>query len=102
MDIIALFAAGMVARLDELILIKRYRILYMEKFRTVDGLELLVKLWFDSVKDLFVILPPDFSHNFTTSQMTLINNKSMYIDLILLDFRDGFPIPQFIYAGGRQ
>jgi len=93
----------MVACLDELLLHKRYRILYMEKFRTFDGLQLLVKLWFDSVKDVFVILPPDFSPNFTISQRAKVNNKSIYIDFILLGFtRDDFPILQFIYAGGRQ
>jgi hypothetical protein len=37
MDIIALFATGMVVRLEELILGRPYLILYIEKFRTVDG-----------------------------------------------------------------
>jgi len=40
MDIIALFAADMV-RLDELILRKPYPILYIKKFRTVDGQQTL-------------------------------------------------------------
>ena len=42
MDIIALYAAGMVVRLDELILRKPYLILYIEKFRTVDGQQTLI------------------------------------------------------------
>ena len=90
----------MFARLDELILNKRYSILYMEKIRTVDGLELLVKLMFDSVKDIFIILPADFGHNFTTTQMTLMNRKSMYIDLITgLQRRFSYTA---IYVCGRE
>jgi len=84
MDIIAVFAAGVVVRLDELILRKPYLILYIEKFRTVDGQQTLIKLWFNLRRDTFVILPEDFSLAFTSSQMARINNKTLYIKLILL------------------
>jgi len=101
MDIIALYAAGMVVRLNELILRKPYLILYIEKFRTVDGQQTLIKLWFDSRRDAFVILPEDFSLQFTSSQMARINCKTLYIKLILLGFSNsGKPILQFQYAGG--
>ena len=76
MDIITLFAAGMVVRLDELILRKPYLILYIEKFRTVDGQQTLIKLLFNSRRDAFVILPEDFSLAFTSSQMARINSKT--------------------------
>jgi hypothetical protein len=55
LDIATLFAAGLVGPLDALILHKRYRILYLERFLTADGLHLLVKLGFNSTKDFFSI-----------------------------------------------
>jgi len=101
MDIIALFASGMVVRLEELILGKPYLILYIEKFRTFDGQQTLIKLCFDSRRDAFVILPEDCSLPFTSSQMARINNKTLYNKLILLGFTHlGKPILQFQYAGG--
>jgi len=100
MDIIVLLAAGMVVRLDELVIRKPYLILYLEKFRTTDGLQLLVKLWLYSRKDVFVILPTEFSPSFTSSQMARINNKKLYVNLISLG-QTGFgaPILQYQYAG---
>jgi len=101
MDIIALFATGMVVRLEELILGRPYLILYIEKFRTVDGEETLIKLWFDSRRDAYVILPEDCSIPFTTTQMARINNKTLFTKLILLGFTPlGKPILQFQYGGG--
>jgi len=85
MDIIALFASGMVVRLEELILMKPYLILYVEKFRTIDGYQTLIKLWFDSRRDAFVILPEDYSLTFSSPQMAKIN-KTLYMKLILLGF----------------
>jgi hypothetical protein len=67
MDIMTLLTASMVGRLDALILYKRDRILYLERFLTVGSLHL----------------------------------KSLNIGLILLDYtREGFPVLEFIYAGG--
>jgi len=78
-----------------------YLIPYIEKFRTVDGQQTLIKLWFHSRRDAFVILPEDYSLTFTSSQMARINNKSLYINLILLGFTHlGRPILQFQCAGG--
>jgi hypothetical protein len=78
MDIIALFLPGMVVRLDELILRKPYLILYIEKFRAVDGQQTFIKLWFNSRRDTLVILPADFSLSFTFSQIARINNKKLH------------------------
>jgi len=100
-NIIALCAAGMVVRLDELILGKPYLILYIQKFRTVDGQQTLIKFWFNSRRCALANLPEDFSLAFTSSQMARINNKTMYMKLILLGFTHfGKPILQFQYAGG--
>jgi len=66
-DIVALFAANMVVSLNELKTTKPYLILYVQKILTIDGTQLLVKLWFDSRKDVFFILPTEFSLSFTRS-----------------------------------
>jgi hypothetical protein len=86
MYIIALFATGMVVRLEELILGRPYLILYIEKFRTVNGEQTLIKLWFDSRRDAHVILPEDCSIPFSSLQMAKINNKALFTKLMLLGF----------------
>jgi len=73
----------------------------MEQFRTGGGLQLLVKLWFNLGKDVFIVLPHNYSPHFTTSYIAYVNNKSLYIDCVLLDYtREGFPVLEFIYLGG--
>jgi hypothetical protein len=73
----------------------------MEQFLMGGGLQILVKLRFNSVKDVFVVLPHNYSPCFTTSQIAGINNKTLYIDCILLDYtRECFPVLEFIFAGG--
>jgi hypothetical protein len=92
---------SLVGHLDALILHKMYRILYLEKIMTPKGLQLLVKLRVNSWKDVFFILPPIYSSHFTLSQIIMINNNTMYIDLVLLDYtREGFFLMEFIFAGG--
>jgi hypothetical protein len=47
--------------------------------------------------------PPNYSPHFTSFQINLINNKSLYIDLVLLDYTwEGFLAIEFIFAEGIQ
>jgi hypothetical protein len=73
----------------------------MEQFLTGGGLQILAKLQFNSLEDVFVILPHNYSLHFTTSQIVNINNKTLYIDCVLMDYTcEGFPVLEFIYTGG--
>jgi hypothetical protein len=71
----------------------------MEQFLMGGGLQILAKLRFNSVEDVFVILPYNYSPHFTTSQIVNINNKTLYNDNVLPDIHEGFPVLAFIYAG---
>jgi hypothetical protein len=103
MDIRTLLTGGTVSRLDTLILHKRYRIQYLRRIPAADGVRLQVKLQFSSAKDDFFTLPPNYTRHITAAQISLINNESLFIDLVLVDYtREGFPYLEFIYAGGVQ
>jgi len=65
MDIITLYASGMVTPLEVLVRNKPYLILYMERFRVADDFYTLVKLS-DELnlglgRNVFVILPDEFT-----------------------------------------
>jgi len=90
MDIITLYASGMVSPLEVLARNKPYLILYMEWFRVADGFYTLVRLWDEinlgSGRDVFVILPEEFTESFSSIEIISINQQSSFCKLILIGF----------------
>jgi len=90
MDIITLYASGMVTPLENLVHTKPYLILYMERFRVEDGIYTLVKLWDDYSlgfgRNVFVILPLEFTDSFSSTEITSINQQVSFCKLILMGF----------------
>jgi len=90
MDIITLYASGMVSPLEMLDLNKPYLILYMERFRVEDSFYTLVKLWDElnlgSGRNVFVILAEEFTESFSFVEIASINQQSSCCRLILVGF----------------
>jgi len=108
MDIITLYASGMVSTLEALIPNKPYLILYMERLRVCEDFCTLVKLWEEhdlgSGRNIFAILPEEYNGAFSPTEMSAINNQSSFCKLILLGFSHlGKPVLQFRhYVGGTE
>jgi len=100
MDIIAMYAVGMLTPIDTLIPHTKYMILHMEPFGVGDGFHLLVKLWEEwylgAGQSVFVILPWNYASQFSPALVSAINSCAVFCTLILSGFSpQGQPILQF-------
>ena len=100
MDIIAMYAVGMLTPIDRLIPHTPYMILHMEPFGVGDGFHLLVKLWEEwylgAGQSVFIILPGNYASQFSPALVSAINSCTVFYKLILSGFSpQGHPILQF-------
>ena len=100
MDIIAVYAVGMLTPIDRLIPHIPYMILHMESNGEAESSHLLVKLWEEwylgAGQFVFVILPENYVSQFSPALMAANNSCAVFYKLILSGFSpQGQPILLF-------
>ena len=81
--------------------IGKHLILDVRHITTFDGPQLVARLWFNWLQDVYVILPQHFEIRFGANYLRLLNNPRLVCNLVYRGrTRSGTPIFEFEYAGG--
>jgi len=79
---------------------KPYLILDVQHITTLDGPQLVARLWFNGLQDVCVKLSQYFAIRFGANYLRLLNNPRLVWNLVYRDrTRSGTPIFEFEYAG---